>query len=163
MNLFTKYARSCQLCSDQHSRDYRILFYGCFMTHIIEDVTKQSTVSNRVGQKSMYSQLVILFAVLPSYRELYSSLCSYRIVIFISGWGFSCQICGRVYRRSNALAAHKRTHEGVTICSICGAQISTVHNLRHHLRMVHRLSTEEAKQHTAAVSGRRGRLPSHAV
>ncbi|XP_037094747.1 replication initiator 1-like [Pollicipes pollicipes] len=75
----------------------------------------------------------------------------------IAGGGFACALCGRVYRRRNALAAHRRTHEGATTCDVCGAHISTVHNLRQHLRMVHRLPTEEAHWHQTHVCDACGR------
>ena len=65
-----------------------------------------------------------------------------------AGVGFRCDICGAVYRRRDSLTDHRTHHEGRTTCGVCCATVSTVRNLRRHLRELHGLSADEVRRRT---------------
>ncbi|KAF0288542.1 Zinc finger protein 83 [Amphibalanus amphitrite] len=56
---------------------------------------------------------------------------------------FTCETCGRVYSRLLSLEHHRKVHEGLTKCPICGVIASRVGHLRRHIQMVHRLPAEQ--------------------
>ncbi|XP_037083919.1 zinc finger protein 83-like [Pollicipes pollicipes] len=57
-----------------------------------------------------------------------------------------CDVCGRKYFHVSSLALHKKVHEGLTTCVICGKVSSKVANLRRHLENSHKLSQEEIRR-----------------
>lgn len=55
---------------------------------------------------------------------------------------FSCETCGKLFKNSRHLAVHLNTHlpsekKFVHACSICNKKYSSVHSLRHHIKIVH--------------------------
>lgn len=55
---------------------------------------------------------------------------------------FSCQVCKKVFKKTDALRRHKRihaSHKPVLVCprDNCQAYFSTTFNLQHHIRKVH--------------------------
>ncbi len=55
---------------------------------------------------------------------------------------FTCQVCKKVFKKTDALRRHKRihaSHKPVLVCprDDCQAYFSTTFNLQHHIRKVH--------------------------
>ena len=71
--------------------------------------------------------------------------CDHSLTSSSAGGPVACKDCGRVYKHSNSLALHRKVHEGLTTCSICGSVTNRVADLRAHLRSVHKLTREEIK------------------
>ncbi|XP_037083917.1 zinc finger protein 792-like [Pollicipes pollicipes] len=59
---------------------------------------------------------------------------------------FACDVCGRFYAHAVSLGLHKKVHEGLTTCALCGKVLNKVADLRAHLRQVHRLSKDDVKK-----------------
>ncbi|XP_037084320.1 zinc finger protein 77-like [Pollicipes pollicipes] len=71
---------------------------------------------------------------------------------------YACDICGKTYGYRDSVYRHKRTHEGKTVCFVCGKVLSCLPTLREHLRYQHSMSQEEvasSKPHVCGVCGRR--------
>ncbi|XP_037083930.1 zinc finger protein 879-like [Pollicipes pollicipes] len=47
--------------------------------------------------------------------------------------GHTCDVCGKWYKYRTSLTNHKRQHEGLTLCVVCGLAASNINNLRLHL------------------------------
>ncbi|XP_043209401.1 zinc finger protein 616-like [Amphibalanus amphitrite] len=60
----------------------------------------------------------------------------------LSPGAYVCVVCGKRYRHQMSLTLHRKVHEGLTICPLCGTVSSKVH-LRRHLENVHRLEQEQ--------------------
>ena len=45
-----------------------------------------------------------------------------------------------------SLTLHRKVHEGLTTCSVCGAVCSKVAHLRRHLETVHRMPPQRVRQ-----------------
>ena len=56
---------------------------------------------------------------------------------------FVCDVCGRGYAHAVSLGLHKKVHQGLTTCALCGKVLNKVADLREHLRMVHKLDKEQ--------------------
>ncbi|XP_037072208.1 gastrula zinc finger protein xFG20-1-like [Pollicipes pollicipes] len=56
---------------------------------------------------------------------------------------YPCETCGQRYLHPISLKLHRKAHEGLTTCQLCGRTLSMVASLRAHLRTVHALSVEE--------------------
>ncbi|XP_037072218.1 zinc finger protein 586-like [Pollicipes pollicipes] len=58
----------------------------------------------------------------------------------------ACDICGRTYAHRVSMTLHRKVHEGVTRCTLCGRVCSKVAHLRTHLHRVHKLSGPEVRR-----------------
>ena len=95
------------------------------------------TTSFAMPKLDMFTNTVILVAV------------TYVTVSVVSaGEGEQCPICGAVYIYRNSLAAHMKSHDGQTRCSVCGQHFSTMPTLRRHLLMKHNMSRQEVDRVT---------------
>ena len=63
----------------------------------------------------------------------------------LSADNFRCEVCGRSYSSRVSLNHHSKMHAGATTCALCGRVCSRVADLRTHLRVVHKLSTDEIR------------------
>ncbi|XP_037083124.1 protein tramtrack, beta isoform-like [Pollicipes pollicipes] len=61
---------------------------------------------------------------------------------------YPCDVCGKVYRHTTSLAHHRKLHQGLTTCRICGTSASNVYNLRQHLKKIHGASVEHVRRLT---------------
>ncbi|XP_043199694.1 protein bric-a-brac 2-like isoform X3 [Amphibalanus amphitrite] len=77
-----------------------------------------------------------------------------------SGKGRPCPDCGRIYKHSGSLMLHRKVHQGLTTCPICGSVNNRVADLRSHMRTVHKLTREEVKAMVPSDRWRLNRVPS---
>ncbi|XP_043199695.1 protein bric-a-brac 1-like isoform X4 [Amphibalanus amphitrite] len=81
-----------------------------------------------------------------------------------SGVPLSCDVCGRIYHHISSLALHRKVHQGLTRCPVCGKVSSKVANLRRHLERSHRMSAEDIgrivpkSRHSVMATSRLSRL-----
>ncbi|XP_037094580.1 zinc finger protein 181-like [Pollicipes pollicipes] len=57
-----------------------------------------------------------------------------------------CNVCGKIYKHRESLNHHKKKHEGLTTCYMCGKVCCIVAELRRHLELVHGLTQEEVRR-----------------
>nr|CAD7406033.1 unnamed protein product [Timema cristinae] len=50
---------------------------------------------------------------------------------------FPCEVCGRVFHRSDSLAHHKNIHTGKTRCPICHQLFTRKYTMMHHIKVMH--------------------------
>ncbi|KAF0288526.1 Broad-complex core protein isoform 6 [Amphibalanus amphitrite] len=80
------------------------------------------------------------------------------------GVPLSCDVCGRIYHHISSLALHRKVHQGLTRCPVCGKVSSKVANLRRHLERSHRMSAEDIgrivpkSRHSVMATSRLSRL-----
>ncbi|KAF0303253.1 Broad-complex core protein isoforms 1/2/3/4/5 [Amphibalanus amphitrite] len=67
---------------------------------------------------------------------------------------YVCVVCGKRYRHQMSLTLHRKVHEGLTICPLCGTVSSKVSHLRRHLENVHRLEQEQIYRLVPSVRAR---------
>ncbi|KAF0288325.1 Zinc finger protein 596 [Amphibalanus amphitrite] len=67
---------------------------------------------------------------------------------------YICVVCGKRYRHQMSLTLHRKVHEGLTICPLCGTVSSKVSHLRRHLENVHRLEQEQIYRLVPSVRAR---------
>ena len=73
----------------------------------------------------------------------------------------TCADCGRVYKHSGSLILHRKVHQGLTTCCICGSVTNRVADLRAHLCNVHKFTKAEAKTMVPSTRMNWNRAPQH--
>ena len=63
-----------------------------------------------------------------------------------------CAVCGRSFRSESSWYQHRRTHQGLTQCPVCGRRLSRVFDLRRHLVTTHAMQREQADAAVAAAA-----------
>lgn len=59
---------------------------------------------------------------------------------------YECNVCGKLYKHRDSLLHHRKKHEGLTTCQLCGKVCCIVAELRRHLIVAHSLSPQDIRR-----------------